>query len=158
MEIKSLQVPGERAQSAERAEERRRDKRFPFKLIPLRPSRFPSQDLQKAIKIWPCGSDEKLGGKKAKKKDCFDEGGREALKELVGRGGLRQRSRLRQIKGRRERREGWARPPRAHPGIALCASRSRAGHRYQPSNLCYTSDDGSTNPRRGGSLSRPGPW
>lgn len=88
MEIKSLQVPGERAQSAERAEERRRDKRFPFKLIPLRPSRFPSQDLQKAIKIWPCGSDEKLGGKKAKKKDCFDEGGREALKELVGRGGV----------------------------------------------------------------------
>ena len=50
VEIKSLQVPGERTQSAERAKERRRDKRFPFKLIPLRPSRFPSQDSQKSDK------------------------------------------------------------------------------------------------------------
>lgn len=49
-EIKSLQVSGERTQSAKRAKERRRDKRFPFKLIPPRPSRFPSQDLQKSDK------------------------------------------------------------------------------------------------------------
>lgn len=49
-EIKSLQVPGERTQSAKRAKERRRDKRFLFKLIPLRPSRFPSQDSQKSDK------------------------------------------------------------------------------------------------------------
>lgn len=50
VEIKSLRVPGERTQSAERAKERRRDKCFPFKLIPLRPSRFPSQDSQKSDK------------------------------------------------------------------------------------------------------------
>lgn len=50
VEIKSLQVPGERTQSAKRAKERRRDKRFLFKLIPLRPSRFPSQDSQKSDK------------------------------------------------------------------------------------------------------------
>lgn len=50
VEIKSLQVPGERTQSAERTKERRRDKCFPFKLIPLRPSRFPSQDSQKSDK------------------------------------------------------------------------------------------------------------
>ena len=50
MEIKSLQVPGERTQSAKRAKERRRDKRFLFKLIPLRPSRFPSQDSWKSDK------------------------------------------------------------------------------------------------------------
>lgn len=50
VEIKSLKVPGERTQSAERAKERRRDKRFPFKLIPLRPSRFPLQDSQKSDK------------------------------------------------------------------------------------------------------------
>lgn len=49
-EIKSLQVPGERTQSAERAKERRRDKRFLFKLIPPRPSRFPSQDSQESDK------------------------------------------------------------------------------------------------------------
>lgn len=50
-EIKSLKVLGEQTQSAKRAKKRRRDKHFPFKLIPLRPSRFPLAGLRKVIKI-----------------------------------------------------------------------------------------------------------
>lgn len=50
-EIKSLKVLGEQTQSAKRAKKRRRDKHFPFKLIPLRPSRFPLAGLRKVIKM-----------------------------------------------------------------------------------------------------------
>lgn len=83
VEIKSLQVPGERTQSAERAKERRRDKCFPFKLIPLRPSRFPSQDSQKSDKNlalwiwWETGRGEGW-------EERLFRGGRAAQKEQRG--------------------------------------------------------------------------
>lgn len=88
VEIKSLQVPGEQAQSAERAKKRRRDKHFPFKLIPLRPSRFPLQDSQTTIEIWPFGSHKELGegrGQRtegnSKGRGATDQGQRKADRE-----------------------------------------------------------------------------
>lgn len=93
VEIKSLQVPGEQAQSAERAKKRRRDMHFLFKLIPLRPSRFPLQDSQTTIEIWPFGSHKELGEERVKKgrgqrtegnskgREATDQGQRKADRE-----------------------------------------------------------------------------
>lgn len=47
------------------------------------PQGSPRRTRRKAIKIWPCGSDERLGGEKAEKKDCFG-GERAAQKEQRG--------------------------------------------------------------------------
>lgn len=120
LEIKSLQVPGERTQSAERAKERRRDKRFPFKLIPLRPSRFPSQDSQKSDKnlaLWIWQGTGRGGGEEER---LF-----QGEKQKEQRGTMGERRRLRQIKGRWGRQVGWVHSPRAHLGIVV-RQRARA--------------------------------
>lgn len=87
------------------------------------PQGSPRRTHRKAIKIWPCGSDKELGGKKAKKKK--DGFGGEKQKEQ--RGTVGERSQLRQIKGRQGRQEGWAHSPRVHPGNTVCQWRDRAG-------------------------------
>lgn len=155
-EIKSLQVPGEQTQSAERAKERRRDKRFPFKLIPLRPSRFPSQDSQKSDKNLALWIWRGTGRGEAKKKDCFKGGWGETQKEQRGTVGGEELVEADQ--GRRGRQEGWAHSPRVHPCISLCQHRGRAGGGlcYQLSNLCYTSDDVLIQSTMGVSLFCPG--
>ena len=48
------------------------------------PQVSPCRTRRKAIKIWPCGSDEELGGEKAKKKDCFRGRGTERTEENRG--------------------------------------------------------------------------
>lgn len=123
VEIKSLQVPGERTQSAKRAKERRRDKRFLFKLIPLRPSRFPSQDSQKSDKNlaqWIWRGTRRGDGEE--ERWFRGERNRKNRGELWG-----ERSQSRQIKGRQGRQEGWAPSPWVHPGSAVCQQRARAG-------------------------------
>lgn len=105
VEIKSLQVPGERTQSAKRAKERRRDKRFLFKLIPLRPSRFPSQDSQKSDKNLALWIRRETGRVEGEEERWFRGGG--GTERTEGKCGG-ERSQLRQIKGRQVRQEGWA--------------------------------------------------
>lgn len=65
------------------------------------------------IKIWPCGSDEELGGEKAKKKGCF---GGETQKEQRG-----------TVGGDQEETKGWACSPRAHVDIDVRQQRAEQG-------------------------------
>ena len=88
VEIKSLQVPGERTQSAKRAKERRRDKRFLFKLIPLRPSRFPSQDSWKSDKNLALWIRRGTGRVEGEEERWFRGGGAEGTEgKMQGTGG-----------------------------------------------------------------------
>lgn len=120
VEIKRLQVPGKQTQSAERAKKRRRDKRFPFKLIPLRPSRFPLQDLQNSDKnlapwIWRV-----LGwGDHGKERQFFCRGRQTEQSDTV---------RGKEPVGERPGwKKGWACSSRVHQAISVSQQWTTAG-------------------------------
>lgn len=155
VEIKSLQVPGERTQSAKRAKERRRDKRFLFKLIPLRPSRFPSQDSQKSDKNLALWIWQRTGREEGEEEERWFRG--RETERTEGNCGGEEPVEADQGETGETRRVGSFSEGASRQHCVPVKRQSREGWRYQLSNPCYTSDDVLNQSNMGVSLSCPGP-
>lgn len=118
------------------------------------PQGSPRRTHRKAIKIWPCGSDEELGGEKAEKKDCF--GGKKQKEQRgngVGVGGYETD----QGEMRETRRVGSFSEGASRHHCAPAKSQSREDGCYQLSNPRYMSDDVLSQSATSTSLFCPGP-